>query len=215
MSPGPDAGDALSLPVSTVLPARRTAEPDAGAEGGLSGAAFAAAVAARDEESVAVAVRHHLPRLARYLLRLGGDPGLAEDIAQESLLRAVLACRRGRPPVQLGPWLYAVATNLWRDAARSAERRHTTVGLPADVPGGGDPAAGIAEAEVLRSALGRLPRELRAVLVLHFYEGLLLREIAAVTGAPLGTVKWRMFTALRRMRGLLGPTSDRPGEGEA
>lgn len=177
--------------------------PDVRAEAEASAArVFAAAVASGDENGVAAVVRHHLPRLARYLRRLGADPGLSEDIAQESLLRAVLACRAGRPPTTLGPWLYAVATNLWRDVARSAERRHTTVGLPA-APVAPDASAAIAEAEDLRAALGRLPRELRAVVVLRFFEGLTLREVARVTGAPLGTVKvakWRMFTALRRLR---------------
>ncbi len=217
MSSAQDAGDALSLPAPAPLVAGppSLSEPAAAEGSGPTGEVFATAVAGGDEETVAAAVRYHLPRLARYLARLGGDPGLAEDVAQESLLRAVLACRRGRPPVQLGPWLYAVATNLWRDAARSAERRHTTLGLSAEAPGGDDPAARWTEAEVLRAALRLLPPELGAVLVLHFYEGLALREIAPVTGAPLGTVKWRMFTALRRMRGLLGPACGRTGEGEA
>ncbi len=52
------------------------------------------------------------------------------------------------------------------------------------------------------------------VLVLHFYEGLAHREIGLATGAPLGTVKWRMHVALRRMRALLGPDFGGPGEGQ-
>lgn len=204
MAWGPEPGDALPLSGALgaarlePLPALRPAAGEPPAE------AFAAAVRAGDEAAVAGAVRFHFPRLARYVTRLSGDPGLAEDIAQESLVRAVVACRRGRPPRQLGTWLYAVATNLWRDAARSAERRRSVPGLPPDLAGGPDPAARADEAEVLRAALARLPGELRAVLVLHFYEGLTLGEIAGVTGSPLGTVKWRVFTALRRMRRLLG-----------
>ena len=183
------------------------------ADDGPASAGFAQAVLRGDEELLASAIRHHLPRLLGYLTRLGGDPGLAEDIAQETLLRAVLACRRGDPPRRLGTWLYAVATNLWRDVARSAERRRTTPGLPADAPGR-DATDAAVDASLVRLALARLPRELRVVLVLHFYEGFAQREIALATGAPLGTVKWRMHMALRRMRALLGPEFGGSQEGQ-
>lgn len=203
MAWGPDPEDALPLSAAVGVPRLEPRLAPRPVAGEPSAEAFAAAVQSRDEAAVAAAVGFHFPRLARYVSRLSGDPGLAEDIAQESLVRAVVACRRGRPPRQLATWLYAVATNLWRDAARSAERRHTTPGLPPDLAGCPDPAPCADDAEVLRAALGRLPPEFRAVLILHFYEGLTLGEIAHVTGAPLGTVKWRVFTALRRIRRLL------------
>lgn len=177
------------------------------------GRTFAAAVARGDEDAVATAVRHHLPRLIRYVARLGADPGLAEDIAQEALVRAVLSVRRGRAPQDLGSWLYAVCTNLWRDAARSAERRHTVIGLPVDaLPPTREVAATLEDAVELQQAVRQLPLALRAVVVLRFHEGLSIKEIALVTGAPVGTVKWRMFTALRRLRSQLGPSIEGDGE---
>jgi RNA polymerase sigma-70 factor (ECF subfamily) len=57
----------------------------------------------------------------------------------------------------------------------------------------------------VRKALGQLPAEQRQALALAYYGGYTQREVATITGVPLGTVKSRMFTGVQRLRAVLGP----------
>lgn len=155
------------------------------------GAAFVAAVHAE-----------HGGALLGHALRLTGDRGRAEDIVQETLLRAwrhapALAAD-GRP---LRPWLFTVAANLARDEHRRRRVR------PPEVPDSAAPdhAAPDAldralEAWQLADALGRLSAEHRAVLLETFYRGRSVAEAAEALGIPPGTVKSRTFYALRALR---------------
>ena len=77
------------------------------------------------------------------------------------------------------------------------------VGAPG--PGADQAALGAVVAGQVRAALGRLPEEQRHALALAYYGGYTQREVAALTGVPLGTVKSRMFTGVQRLRGALGP----------
>jgi RNA polymerase sigma-70 factor (ECF subfamily) len=61
------------------------------------------------------------------------------------------------------------------------------------------------EAGQVRDALGLLPAEQREALALAYFGGYSQREVAMLTGVPLGTVKSRMFSGMRRLRGVLGP----------
>jgi RNA polymerase sigma factor (sigma-70 family) len=72
-------------------------------------------------------------------------------------------------------------------------------------PGADQTALGSVVAGQVRDALGRLPAEQRQALALAYYGGYTQREVAALTGVPLGTVKSRMFTGLSRLRNVLGP----------
>ena len=65
----------------------------------------------------------------------------------------------------------------------------------------------------VRDALRRLPAEQRQALALAYYGGYTQREVAALTGVPLGTVKSRMFTGVQRLRGVLGPLLAWPRDG--
>jgi RNA polymerase sigma-70 factor (ECF subfamily) len=72
-------------------------------------------------------------------------------------------------------------------------------------PGADQPALGAVIAAQVRDALGRLPTEQRQALPLACYAGYTQREVAALTGVPLGAVKSRMFSGVQRLRSVLGP----------
>ena len=72
-------------------------------------------------------------------------------------------------------------------------------------PGADQAALGAVVAGQVRDALGKLPAEQRQALTLAYFGGYTQREVATITGVPLGTVKSRMFTGMQRLRSVLGP----------
>jgi RNA polymerase sigma-70 factor (ECF subfamily) len=175
-----------------------------------------------DQELLALVRRDHpdafAELVARYqrelyffFRRFGGDASSAEDDVQETFLRVYKARGGYRPLVPFRAFLYTIARNLLRDRARYQRRRaaavHRSAPRPAAAPDGDD----WAERLDLRDAIAALPEAMRLVLVLSVYQGLSYEEISAVVGIPLGTVKTRMFHALRILRRSLaidvGPAS--------
>lgn len=155
-----------------------------------------------DEAALAELVARYHSAIYRFLYRYTGDPALADDLVQEAFIRVVTY--RGDAPVHFRAWIYTIATNLARDHFQSAAyRREQRVDF--------DKHADQFAAEHLpertdasvTAALMSLPPAHREVIVLRYYHDLKLDEIAAVTGAPLGTVKSRLFHALKRLKGFL------------
>ncbi|MHA6631070.1 RNA polymerase sigma factor [Pseudonocardia sichuanensis] len=147
--------------------------------------------------------------------RICADDGIAEDVVQEVFLTfwrnpARFDAARGA----FGTWLLTLVHHKSVDAVRkeSAIRRRT---VPAAEdgeewsappgPGADQAALGAVVAGHVRDALGGLPAEQRQALALAYYAGYTQREVAALTGVPLGTVKSRMFTGIQRLRNVLGP----------
>lgn len=157
----------------------------------------------------ALVERYHAPLLG-YIYRLtGGNHPLAEDLTQETFL-SLLHHSGYQPDRPFKPWLYAVATNLTRDHFRSAAVRHSTTAADEAPPESIDTAPGPEELAVaadegraVACAIGQLGDEYRVVLLLRFYNGLSLREIADTLDVPLGTVKSRLSVGTRRLRDLL------------
>jgi RNA polymerase sigma-70 factor (ECF subfamily) len=152
-------------------------------------------------------VRRHRTPVFSFLLRLTGDRGRAEDLCQETFLRAVRASAGWQPRALFRTWLYAVARNQAVDEARrQAFRRTEPLDDPArraeasDEPSP-DRAAEAAELRPkLEAALAALPPEQREVFLLREHGGLRFHEIAEVTGVPENTVKSRMRYALEALR---------------
>jgi RNA polymerase sigma-70 factor (ECF subfamily) len=154
-----------------------------------------------DEALVRALYAEHAGPLLRYALRLTtGDRQRAEDIVQETLLRAwlhpeAIAERPARP------WLFAVARNLAVDAHRARSARPREVGEAAlelvPVADGADRAL---ESWAVADALRALRPEHRQVLVETYYLGRSVAEAAASLGIPGGTVKSRTFYALRALK---------------
>lgn len=144
-------------------------------------------------------------RYARAVLGLAlrrlGDRGRAEDAVQEafaSVWRASRSYRRDRGPV--APWLYAVARNAIADRGRARiEPPAEPVDTPSDAPGPADRAEQGWVAWRVHSALEQLPATERSVLELAYWSELSQSEIADFLGIPLGTVKTRTRSGLRRL----------------
>lgn len=145
----------------------------------------------------------HARVLWSYVLRLtGGDRGRAEDLVQETLIRAwrhpdVLE----RPPGAVRSWLFTVARHLVIDQWRAGRDRE----LVTDEVPEGSPAADTWTDEVLdgwivADALSRLSPEHRQVVVLCYFRGLSVGQAARLLGVPEGTVKSRTHYALRALR---------------
>jgi RNA polymerase sigma-70 factor, ECF subfamily len=156
---------------------------------------------ASDEDLVRALYTEHAGPLLRYALHLmSGDRQRAEDIVQETLLRAwlhpeAIADRPARP------WLFAVARNLAVDAFRARKARPHEVGEGAlEVMAAPDEAERALESWAVADAIRSLRPEHRFVLLETYYRGKSVAEAASVLGIPAGTVKSRTFYALRALK---------------
>jgi RNA polymerase sigma-70 factor (ECF subfamily) len=162
---------------------------------------------ARDEEALGALVRRHWERLFRLAWRIVRDPAIAEDVAQQSLVKAI---GRGgwRGEGTLVGWLTRIVVNEARNAslARRRRSRHEEVAGAARIgrPGGGSEDLGDLERRELEAALDahldRLPEDLRVPLVLRYCEGLTHEEVAQALGLASGTASSRVRRALERLR---------------
>jgi len=167
-----------------------------------------------DHDAFAVVAGAALARLdaaARLILR---DRELARDAVQEALIRAWRDLPGLRDPERFNAWLYRLTTHACLDLARRRRRRVHEVELtPMTEPFSGDTSSDVAERELLDEALRRLEPEWRAVVVLHYFVGMPLPEVASELRIPLGTAKSRLHRSLGVMRitleaaGELGPAA--------
>lgn len=157
---------------------------------------------ASDEALIRSLYEEHGRSLLAYATRLTGDPAAAEDVVQETLLRAwkhadAMVNQRG----SVRGWLLTVARNIITDRARARASRPTEVAETAGTgPVSGDHAENVVNSMVVLDALNRLSTEHREVLVELYYRGRTVSEAAQVLGVPPGTVKSRSYYALRAMR---------------
>jgi RNA polymerase sigma-70 factor (ECF subfamily) len=151
-------------------------------------------------------------RIFMLLLRLLGDRGDAEDVAQEVMLRAWRAIGAFRGNSSYFTWLYRIAVNEANRALQRRSRRPASVPIGPDelqLPGSGldDPAlrAEIRELRVaLLRALHELPPDLRIAIVLRDIEGLSTRDAAEISGVGQAAFKSRLHQARLRVRAAVG-----------
>jgi RNA polymerase sigma-70 factor (ECF subfamily) len=160
-----------------------------------------------DQEALAELYRLHGPYLLRALLRVtSGDRGKAEDILQETLLRAwqnPAAISRGLE--QCRPWLFTVARRIAIDHFRMQAARAQEVAdeAPETRAGTHDPYDEVLAARDIEMALAELQPHHRDVLVELHMNGRSVAETAKILGIPVGTVKSRNFYAVRALRPIL------------
>jgi len=144
------------------------------------------------------------PRLRTYVRRLGIEQAAADDILQECFLRLWRGLPWLRDPALFRAWAYRIAT---REAHRAMKRERKIEEMRADASELETLQAPFADAAVKLDAercLAQVSSLARATLVAHYFEGLTLEEVGAVTGAPLGTVKSRLASGLAQLRQLIG-----------
>jgi RNA polymerase sigma-70 factor (ECF subfamily) len=152
----------------------------------------------------------HLNALYNFAMYLTRNPPEADDLVQETYLRAFRFSHRFQPGTHLRAWLFQILRNTFLTFYRLREREAAVAedGVPDwDVPMFHDapeenPHAVEAHTDLER-ALRRLPEEFRTVLLLAEVEGLPLEDVARVMACPVGTVKSRIFRAKERLRALL------------
>ncbi|MCX7803604.1 MAG: RNA polymerase sigma factor [Planctomycetota bacterium] len=173
-----------------------------------------------EEGALEEIIRRHETKLYAYLARLTGDRHIAEDIFQETFLRVATGAERFEPGRPFKPWLYSIATRLAIDVLRKkAVRQEVSLedalgdgrgGGGAMEPAGdrtpdpGEEAKRREENERLLAAILRLTELERAVVLMHFREGMTLGEVAAALSIPIGTVKSRLHAGLRRLAADIG-----------
>lgn len=157
-------------------------------------------------EACAELIRAHHQSVYRFLVHLTRDVHRAEDLTQETFAAAweKIAAFQGR--ATLATWLHRIAYTKFVDAQRAERRNAGMLGRlnrPEIAPS--DPLdSAIANDEarhLYRCCTGSTVPD-RAVLVLHYLQGLSYGEMAAVLDEPVGTVKWRTSEALNRLRAL-------------
>jgi RNA polymerase sigma factor (sigma-70 family) len=180
---------------------------------GVSDEALLAGMAAGDREAAAGFVRRYQARVYGLALAVVGVPAQAEEVAQETFVRAWRHAggydpRRGR----VATWLLSIARNaavdvlrLRRDAPVEPE---TLLALLTAVADTADESDRLADAVRIRGALRELPRDQAAAVVMSVFYGYTAGEIAEREKIPLGTAKTRIRSGLGRLRERLGVNND-------
>ncbi|MCC6315067.1 MAG: RNA polymerase sigma factor [Thermomicrobiales bacterium] len=139
--------------------------------------------------------QYHAPIL-NYLHRMVGDRAVAEDLTQDTFIKAYNALPSTRPDLAFKPWLYRIATNT----AISTLRRKKIVQWIPFMPGHDHASEGSIEGSVgqrhdIQQTLNKIPNHYAAALLLRHYQGLSLVETASVLGITENAAKLRLFRA--------------------
>jgi RNA polymerase sigma-70 factor (ECF subfamily) len=163
-----------------------------------------------------VAVIECMDTLYRYAMVLTRNPSEAEDLVQETYIRAIRAMRRLRAGSNIKSWLFVILRNIWLNQLREQRTTPKMVEIDVDtitanvvVETSKDPHAlyvSKLECEQVREAIQQLPVDFREVILLREYEELSYQEIASVLGCPIGTVMSRLARARSKLRPMLSVT---------
>jgi RNA polymerase sigma-70 factor (ECF subfamily) len=154
-------------------------------------------------------VEDHYAALYRYAFRLSGTSADAEDLTQETFVKAQAHLCQLRSPERAGPWLFSILRNAYLHRVRS-ERQHAEVPLD----GVGDLAEPLPDPlpeidpEQLQHALRELPEVYRTPIILYYFEGFGYRDIAEQMDLPIGTVMSRLARAKGHLRARLLPAGE-------
>jgi RNA polymerase sigma-70 factor (ECF subfamily) len=162
----------------------------------------------------------HLDAVYRFALRLSGSAAEAEDLVQETFLRAFKAWGQFERGTKAKSWLFTICRNVFLRGRERTQRHDEIVSESADRSGpgvnpvnpvwvsalGADPEGDFFESIVddrIVEAIAALPEEYRTAVILSDIEGLPYAEIAELVDAPVGTVKSRLFRGRRRLQEVL------------
>jgi RNA polymerase sigma-70 factor, ECF subfamily len=182
----------------------------------LTDAAFVAKARGGDSYAFGVLVERHGRSLFRLAYRMTGNEQDAEDVVQESFLRAYRQLDRFDDRASFGTWMYRIATNCSLDLVRLRKRRNQSP-VAAEEPGEAVPelpslapsperiALSGEVRERLAAAMNQLSETERAAFVLRHFEGLRLEQISQVLECQPGAAKHSVFRAVQKLRRALEP----------
>jgi RNA polymerase sigma-70 factor, ECF subfamily len=157
-------------------------------------------------------LEEHIPRLRRYAIALTRQRDEADDLLQETLMRALTKAHLWQPGTDLRAWLFTMLHNQRVNAVRKAIRTGNAVNVE-DVSGAfvatTDPTASRTLFELDR-AMGQISEEHRQVILLIGLEGMSYEDAAAVLGVPVGTVRSRLSRGRGALRVAMGLREERP-----
>jgi RNA polymerase sigma-70 factor, ECF subfamily len=165
---------------------------------------------AGSEQAFEQIVRRYQRPVLSLLVRLTGDQSLAEDLAQETFIKAFRSLAAFDTTRRLSSWLFRIAHNTGIDALRRARAAHAqptlgAVQAPADVPAptAPDPLERQALGHALERALARLRPDQRTAVVLRYEEGMPFDEIGRVLGIPEATARSHVHRARKELARLM------------
>ncbi len=169
--------------------------------------ALLAQVVEGDHEAFTQIMRNHQDRVFSVCLRIMGNREQALDATQDTFLTAFQKAEQFEGKSAFGTWIYRIAVNTCYDQLRKHKRRRTD-----PLPDHLDPADQAAEEALasaalrpeIQRALGAIPIDFRAAIILSDIEGMTLPDVAEVLGVPVGTVKSRVFRGRRLLAEELG-----------
>jgi RNA polymerase sigma-70 factor (ECF subfamily) len=179
-----------------------------------------------DEQAFAQLVRRHQQRIHRLALHIVRDRADAEDVTQETFIRAYRALSRFDGRSEPYTWFYRIAVNLSLNTIRSRKSKRTTLttdegddprleALIGEKRSSADPPAQAAQRqlyEALAQGIDELSETLRTTLVLVCMDGRSHEEASAILGAPEGTIAWRVHEARRKLREFMAKRGFDPEE---
>lgn len=162
-----------------------------------------------DRCAFAELVAEFQPRLRAFLGKMLGDAHQADDVAQDVWMDVFRDLRRLAEPDSFIPWMYRIARN--RAFRTLRKKAHPTIPIDEEATAAqasDEPDFTSEDAQAVHAAIDRLIPEHREVLLLRFIEDMSYEQIAAVVGAPVGTVRSRIHNAKRTLRRMIEAQND-------
>ena len=174
-----------------------------------------------DEEAFTLLFKRYELRIFNYILRHIGDRALAEDLLQNTFLKVHRSRKSYQPSAAFSTWIFTIASNLLKDAARVQKRRADVVELeevreriatgsgssqPVPMPRQQNPEVETGEREIadyVRQAVQALPSDQRQVIILAKYEGFKYEEIAEILNTTPGALKVKAHRAMKFLQRIL------------
>ena len=170
-----------------------------------------------DHNAFAALVQRYQARVFALVMMVVRSPAAAEDVTQDAFVRAFRHLHRYDDTRPIYPWLAAIAIRLarnWlRQHGRTARREGTTMGeapAPATPPAALTALIAVERNRQLWTTVASLPSRERTAVILHYRDGMAVRDIAAALGVTDGTIKTMLFRARRQMRERMSQDSRGP-----
>jgi RNA polymerase sigma factor (sigma-70 family) len=158
-----------------------------------------------EADAATALVERHSPALRRFAARAGVNATDVDDVLQETWIRVVRSAHRYDPERPFPGWIFAILMNRVRSRWQQSRPREDSLFDGASSVPSADRAADAQlvldqRAAAIRSLVAQLPAPLADTVLLRYFEELSEREVAAQLGIPIGTVKSRIHTGLRRLK---------------